>query len=269
VTTASTTAWSTDVLKIGGSVLTGLDAYRRAAGFVARRLAEHRGVKLVVVVSAEHGQTDVLLQTARDLSPTPDREALDLLWSTGELRSVALLVLALQARGVRATSANVHQTGIGEPDTRGPAGAVSIQPLRLRSRLAGHDVVVVPGFLARGAGDTVVSLGRGGSDLTAVLLAAGLGARGCELVKDVDGYYSSDPNLDARARHLPAIDFDRALAMADAGCCLVQRAALETARAHNLTLTVRAVDSRRSTRVGSDSGSGYALAREPEGSRAH
>jgi aspartokinase len=247
--TASTTVSSIDILKIGGSVLTGLDAYRRAAGFVAQRLAEQRGVKLVIVVSAEHGQTDSLLQTARHFSPTPDREALDLLWSTGELRSVALLVLALQAEGVRATGANVHQTGIGEPIPRAPAGAVSIQPLRLRSRLAGHDVVVVPGFLARGAGDAIVSLGRGGSDLTAVLLAAGLGARVCELVKDVDGYYSSDPNLDPQARHLPAVDFDRALAMADDGCCLVQRAALETARAHKLILRVRALDSRRLTHV--------------------
>jgi aspartate kinase len=237
------------VLKIGGSVLTDLAAYRRAAAFVAEQLEENAGARLVVVVSAQHGQTDLLLQAALDFNPSPDRDSLDLLWSTGELRSVALLVLALHALGVRAAAANVHQTGLGELDPAGPSGAATFLPLRLLARLAHHDVVVVPGFLARGAGDKVVSLGRGGSDLTAVLITAGLGARDCQLVKDVDGYYSADPHLDPLARHLPQIDFARSLAMADAGCELVQRTALDVARAHNLRLTVRAIGSRRATRV--------------------
>jgi aspartate kinase len=238
------------VLKIGGSVLTDVAAYRRAAAFVAQKVAANPAERLVVVVSAQHGETDALLHTAQDLCPEPNREALDLLWSTGELRSVALLVLALESLGVRAAPANVHQTGLGEAAPAASAGSATFLPLRLLDRLANHDVVVVPGFLAGGPGDVVVSLGRGGSDLTAVLIAAGLGARQCELVKDVDGYYSADPRLDPHAHHLARIDFQQSLAMADGGCEVVQRTALEAARAHGLPLTVRAIGGRRATVVG-------------------
>src|SRR5919109_2540524 len=214
------------VIKLGGSVLTGPAAYRRAAAFIADRLCDRPGERLVVVVSAEAGMTDTLLSTARDIAPEPDPATLDLLWSTGELRSVALLVLSLHAAGVSATAANVHQTGLSELEDRGPAGGITLRALRLRALLATHDVVVVPGFLAQGAGDAVVSLGRGGSDLTAILLSAGLDADRCELVKDVPGYFSADPNSDPHAVHLPAIDYTQALQMADAGCELVQRHAL-------------------------------------------
>ncbi len=231
------------VIKIGGSVLTGTAAYRRAAGFIADRLSEHPGERLVVVVSAEYGVTDTLLATAREIVDDPDPATLDLLWSTGELRSAALLALQLQSRGVRATALNVHQTGLTEPDVYAGPGRFGIRSLRLSSALARHDVVVAPGFLARGDADAVVSLGRGGSDLTAVLLAAGLGARQCELVKDVPGYFSADPNVDASAAHLPAIGFSQALAMADAGCDLIQRQALEAARDRRLPLVVRAMHS--------------------------
>ena len=234
------------VLKIGGSILTDLDSYARAARFVARRREDEPGVTFVVVVSAQQGDTDAMLGTALGLAPQPDPAMVDLLWSTGELRSVALLTLALQSRGVRATGANVHQTGLSamdQPDASRPA----VDPSKLRALLARHDVVVVPGFLACGAGDRVVSLGRGGSDLTAVVLAAALGALRCELIKDVGGYFAADPKFDAAANHLPELDYDRSLAMADAGCGLVQRAALETARAHRLRIVVRAIDTAHAT----------------------
>jgi aspartate kinase len=228
------------VIKIGGSVLTDPAAYRRAAAFVARRLSDHPGERVLAVVSAQHGTTDALERVARDISPRPDRSALDLLWSTGELQSVAILVLCLHALGVDAAAVNVQQTGLVEPDLN-DAGSVRLRALRLRALLAAYDVVVAPGFLARGAADSVVSLGRGGSDLTAVLLAAGLQARLCELVKDVPGYFSADPNVDPHARHLPAIDYSRALTMADDGCELVQRHALEAARDYGVTLAIRSM----------------------------
>jgi aspartate kinase len=230
------------VIKIGGSVLTDGAAYARVASFVVDRLQEHPDERLVVVVSAEYGLTDTLLATARGIVAEPDPATLDLLWSTGELRSAALLALQLQALGVRATAVNVHQAGLTEPDVRGDAGHSGLRALRLRAAIARHDVVVAPGFLARGDGDSVVSLGRGGSDLTAVLLAAGLGARQCELVKDVPGYFSADPHVDPAAAHLPHVEFDRALEMAAAGCDLVQRQALEAARDRGLPLVVRALD---------------------------
>jgi aspartate kinase len=238
------------VIKIGGSVLTGAAAYRRAAAFVEERLREHPDERLVVVVSAEYGVTDTLLNAARDIVADPDPATLDLLWSTGELRSAALLTLELQARGIKATAVNVHQTGLTEPDVRGDAGHSRLRALRLLAPLAKCRVVVAPGFLARGDGDAVVSLGRGGSDLTAVLLAAGLGARQCELVKDVPGYFSADPNVDPSASHLPDVEFSEALEMAAAGCDLVQRQALEAARERSLPLVVRAIDGDKRTYVG-------------------
>jgi aspartate kinase len=243
------TAGIVTVIKIGGSVLTGTAAYGRAATFITERLREHPDERLVVVVSAEFGVTDRLLGTAREIVDHPDPATLDLLWSTGELRSAALLALQLQARGVRAAAFNVHQTGLTEPDVSSGAGRIGVRKLRLVAALAKYEVVVAPGFLARGDGDAVVSLGRGGSDLTAVLLAAGLGARQCELVKDVPGYFSADPNIDPSAAHLPSVDFEEALAMSDAGCDLVQRQALEAARDRRLPLVVRAIDSETRTVV--------------------
>lgn len=235
------------VIKIGGSVLNGPASYRRAAAFVAARLAARPGERVIVVVSAEHGTTDALLATAQEISPEPDRTALDLLWSTGELRSVALLVLSLRAAGVRATSANIHQTGLLEPQLGGKPGTTELRPLRLRALAADHDVVVAPGFLARGAGDSVISLGRGGSDLTAVLLAAGLEASTCELVKDVPGYFSSDPNQDRAAEHISEMTYSRALGMADEGCDLVQREALVAARDSGIRVVLRAIDDPRTS----------------------
>src|SRR5688500_17730283 len=137
------------VIKVGGSVLTDDAAYRRAATFVAARLTEHPDDRLVVVVSAEHGVTDALLATAREIVDVPDPATLDLLWSTGELRSAALLALHLQALGVRAAALNVHQTGLTEPDVQAGPGRIAVRRLRLAAALARHDVVVTPGFLAR------------------------------------------------------------------------------------------------------------------------
>ncbi len=249
VTRAACARRTTAVIKIGGSVITGVAAYPEVAIAIAARVRHTPSTQLVVVVSAEQGTTDRLLATARRLSAQPDPSTLDLLWCTGELRAVALLVLALQARGVKAAAANVHQTGL-VVDEGGPAhGPTDFRELRLRRLLADHDVIVAPGFLACGSGDSVVSLGRGGSDLTAVRLAAGLGADICELVKDVPGYFSSDPSRDPEARHLPAIDYDTALDMADRGCELVQRRALEVAKEHRLPIVVRSIGSQTMTLV--------------------
>lgn len=234
------------VLKIGGSVLTHLDSYARVARFIARRQLDEPAVTYTVVVSAQQGDTDAMLATAHCLASQPDPAMVDLLWSTGELRSVALLTMALQSQGVRATGANVHQTGVVAANHHDSARPM-VHPFKIRALLGVHDVVVVPGFLACGAGDRVVSLGRGGSDLTAVVLAAALGALRCELIKDVGGYFAADPKVDPAARHLPEIDYDRSLTMADAGCGLVQRAALETARAHSLRIVVRAIDTGHAT----------------------
>lgn len=240
------------VLKIGGSVLTGPQAYRRVAAFIGEQLCARPGERIIAVVSARHGTTDALLASARDIAADPDPALVDLLWSTGETESAALLALCLQAYGVRATAVNVHQTGLLEPERGASPGRSSVRPLRLLSLLGDHDVVVAPGFLARGAGDRVVSLGRGGSDLTAVLLAAALGAERCELVKDVPGYFTGDPKRDPEARPLERLSYARAIEMADAGCELVQRHALLAARDRVVPLVVRSLGQQASTVVSND-----------------
>ena len=175
-----------------------------------------------------------------------NNDALDLLWSTGELRSVARLALHLQRIGVAAIPFNVHQTGLvacPEPG-RGvdPGSGTTVRPLRLLAALAASRIVIVPGFLGVRAGGTITSLGRGGSDLTAVLLATAVRADACELIKDVPGYFTADPHQDSRARQIHDLPIDEALRMADAGCDLVQRAALAAAAQAGLHLVIRSMD---------------------------
>ncbi len=232
------------VLKIGGSVLTGLTAYRAVARFLCDELARTHA-RILAVVSAEAGHTDRLAFEASALSSTPDPDAIDLLWSTGELRSVALLTCALRAEGALTLGMNVHETGLrvdlGHGRTPSPVD-LRLNPLSLRAALARHDVVVVPGFLATSR-HRIVTLGRGGSDWSAVALAAALGASRCELIKDVPGYFSADPRTVPDAALIDRLDFTAAIAMAEAGCPLVQRQALEYARQAGLPVVVRNLDS--------------------------
>jgi aspartate kinase len=240
------------VLKLGGSVLTNAGAYHHAAAFV-RSLTTNPQARVVAVVSAELGHTDALLAEARQLTDAPDADVLALLWSTGELRSVALLAFALQTAGVRASAMNVHECGI-RAARQSPE--VALNTLAIRVALERFRVVVVPGFLAT-SGQRVVTLGRGGSDLSAVLLAAALGASRCVLVKDVDGYYTDDPRRRAGAELIQELSYDDALSMADDGCPLVQRQALAEARARGVEVIVRSFES-TGTRV-AEKTSGFVL----------
>ena len=240
------------VLKIGGSVLTGLDAYRRAARFLREEVSRTHA-RIVAVVSAESGHTDALWREAASLSDAldlADQDARDLLWCTGELRSVALLTLALRTIGVSATGLNAHETGL-RVDSRARSGvdSLTLNPLPLQAALGRHDVVVVPGFLAT-CRQKVVTMGRGGSDWSAVALAASLHASRCELIKDVPGYFTADPNISPDAALIDALDYTTALGMADDGCPLVQRQAIDHARRVHLPLIVRSFDS-LGTRVAS------------------
>ena len=233
------------VLKIGGSVLAGQAGYANAAAYIASRLANSPSTtdRFVVVVSAEYGHTDELYQEATAISAAgasaPDPALLDLLWSTGEVRSVALLSLRLRAIGASVTGVSVHEIGLKvlPGDDR-----IAFNSLSIRAALSAHRVVVVPGFLAVN-GHRVVTLGRGGSDWSAVLLAAKLGAARCELVKDVDGYFTADPNTQADAALIPRLTYTTALQMADDGCPLVQRHAVAEAARARLPLIIRSLTS--------------------------
>ena len=247
------------VLKLGGSVLGKLPSYQACACLIRDRLRNEAGSRFVVVVSARCGETDELLALARAVADPPDPPTLDLLWSTGEIRSAATLALCLHAEGVRAVALDVHQTGIRRIDR------LDVDPAPLRRALDAYDVVIVPGFLASGHDDAVVTLGRGGSDLSAVALAAALPAERCELVKDVPGYFTTDPNRRADAQHLSAIDYERALTMAQEGCDLVQPAALEAARRAGLTLVIRAAHDPQHTIVSERSGLAASIASRAAG----
>jgi aspartate kinase len=231
----------TVVIKLGGSVLVDANSYGQASRFIARRLHQC-AERFVVVVSAQEGLTDELAELARGITKHPNPRTLDLLWSTGEMRSVALLTLHLEGLGVAAVGLNAHEAGLR---FRGSGhGDARIESLSGELRRAFHDysVVVVPGFFGTLTSGTLVSLGRGGSDLSAVLLAQELEAEQCDLIKDVCGYFTEDPNVIGRAEHLARLSYEQALEMADAGCELVQPRAIEAARAAGLRLVVRSLD---------------------------
>src|ERR1700730_12827479 len=175
----------TVVIKLGGSVLVDADSYALASQFIVRRLDRCAEKRFVVVVSAQEGLTDELEELAREIAKHPNARTLDLLWSTGEMRSAALLTLHLEGLGVTAVGLNAHETGL-RFNSSAPADA-RIESLSGELRRAFHDysVVVVPGFFGTLTSGTLVSLGRGGSDLSAVLLAQELEAEQCELIKDV------------------------------------------------------------------------------------
>jgi aspartate kinase len=234
------------VIKIGGSVLTGHQGYARVASCLADRHAACPGERLLVVVSAESGHTDALLAEAVAVTSAshdagsrgrPDSSLLDLLWSTGETRSVALLALSLRARGIAATGLSVHETGL---ERRCGSDRLRLASTRLGDALTAHAVVIVPGFLAT-CDQRIVSLGRGGSDWSAVALAIALGAGGCELVKDVDGYFTDDPATSASAARIPQLSYRDALRMADDGCPVLQRPAIVAAARARLPLRVRSL----------------------------
>jgi aspartate kinase len=242
------------VIKLGGSVLATQESYRSAARFLVRRLHKCFAQRFVVVVSAQNGQTDELEGIARRITKYPSQRVLDLLWSTGELRSVALLTLHLEKLGVPAVGLNVHETGLRLQGVSAEESSGIELSHHLQNAFEGFAVAVVPGFFATLMGGTIVSLGRGGSDLSAVLLAEKLQTGQCELVKDVGGYFSEDPNLSARAEHLPFISYEKALEMAARGCELVQPRAIQAAREAGLRLVISALGHNAPVSVVSEDG---------------
>ncbi len=239
------------VLKVGGSLLRDVRSFTRVAEALAQRLTARPRERLVVVVSAQRGLTDALGALAQRVCPAAERASLDLLWSTGELRSVALLTLALHQIGLSARGLNVHECGIRRLPSADDSPQALVNPLAIQRALRAVRVVVVPGFLARGPGDCTVTLGRNGSDLSAVLLASALGAPECELLKDFGGYRTADPRTNPRAQPLAHLCYADALARAQQGCGVVQLEALRVAEARGVALLVRGLAPEHpQTRVG-------------------
>ena len=245
------------VLKVGGSVLRDDGSIAEVAGAIRARV--DRGERLVVVVSALEGTTEQLIERARALNATPAPDAYAILLATGEMRSAALLALAAEREGIDARVLTVEQLGIearGEPLSADPVGLVTSE---LEDAVASSALVIVPGFAAVGELDSAPNgqpagargairlLGRGGSDMTAVFLAAHLRARECVLIKDVDGWFVDDPRTVARARRY------RGLSWCDAihhPAPIVQDRAVELSERLGQSFRVAALASRAGTLVG-------------------
>ncbi|AZM64422.1 MULTISPECIES: aspartate kinase [unclassified Streptomyces] len=225
------------VQKFGGTSLRTLDHVRRAA--VRISAARSRGRAVAVVVSARGSRTDDLLRLAADVGAAGPSRELDQLLAVGESESAALMALALNGAGVPAVSLTGHQAGIRGTDRHGDALISSIGAARVRSALSGGQVAVVTGFQGVASGGDVVTLGRGGSDTTAVALAARLGASVCEIYTDVDGVFSADPRTLPAARRLPWVPPGVMAEMAFAGARVLHTRCIELAAMEGVEVHVR------------------------------
>jgi len=226
------------VQKYGGSSVADAESIKR----VAKRIVETRkaGNEVVVAVSAMGDTTDELLDLAHEVTPLPDPRELDMLLTTGERISMALLAMAIKSMGVEARSYTGSQAGMMTDARHGSARIVDVTPVRLREALDEGAIVIVAGFQGfnRDSKD-ITTLGRGGSDTTAVALAAALGADVCEIYTDVDGVYSADPRIVPRARKIERITSEEMLELAAAGAKVLYIRAVEYARRHGVVLHVR------------------------------
>ena len=229
------------VQKYGGSSLATADRIRHVAGRIARERAA--GERLVVVVSAMGDTTDDLLALAAQITPDPDPRELDVLLATGEHMSGTLVAMALHAMGIPAISLTGPQAGIRTDTRHGRARIANVDPARLVRELDAGRVVIVAGFQgATGEGfleSDVTTLGRGGSDTTAVALAARLGADRCEILTDVDGIYTADPRVVPEARLLPVIGYEEMLELAQQGAQVMQTRAVELGWVNGVVIAVR------------------------------
>ena len=230
---------SVSVLKFGSSVLSRPRDYLRVADALKARVADGRGI--VAVVSAMEGATDGLLTAARAVSPKPPAALVGALLATGEEASVALLVMALSARGVRAEGVNASRLPILTRGALNDADPVAVDTGRLRRVLARNDVVVFPGFVGMDATGVASLLGRGGSDLTALFLAHALGDAEACLVKDVDGVYPADPRTNPGIEAYGEMDWREARRV---GGEIVQGKAVEFAERHRMRFRVAGLGGR-------------------------
>ncbi|MBI5500973.1 MAG: aspartate kinase [Deltaproteobacteria bacterium] len=226
------------VQKYGGSSVADLDKLRRIADVVVAR--QRSGYEVVVVVSAMGKTTDQLLAQARELSPSPPRRELDMLLTTGERVTMALLAIAIHERGGEAVSFTGSQAGITTNDRHSDARILEVRPFRVQDELARGKIVIVAGFQGVSYKREVTTLGRGGSDTTAVALAAALDAEACEIYSDVDGVYSADPRVVPAARHLPQISYAEMQEMAQAGAKVMNAQAVEFAKQAGIAIYARA-----------------------------
>lgn len=237
------------VQKFGGSSVADVERLGRVADRVVA--TKRAGLDVVVVVSAMGKTTDQLLALAKQVDPSPPRRELDMLLSTGERVSMALLSMAIQKRGVDAISFTGSQSGIITNDRHFDARILEVRPHRIEDELARGRVVIVAGYQGMSYRREITTLGRGGSDTTAIALAAALGAERAEIYSDVDGVYTADPRVVRDAQHLPAISYEEMQEMAEAGAKVLNATAVEFARRSRIAIHARSTfEAGRETIVG-------------------
>ena len=225
------------VQKFGGSSLAGPERLRRAAAVIPE--ARRQGHAVVAVVSAMGSATDDLLALAHKLDPEPPKRELDALLGTGEQQSAALLAITLDSLGEAACSLSGAQAGIFAAGAHGDGRIALMFPRRLLETLDAGSVAVVCGFQGLDAEGDLITLGRGGSDTSAVAIAAALRADRCEIYTDVDGIYTADPRLLPEARYLPAVDYEDMLRLAEAGSQVLHDRSVRLAMEQGVEITLR------------------------------
>jgi aspartate kinase len=224
------------VQKYGGSSVGDVEKVRKVAGKVAA--TRRAGTEVCVVVSAMGDTTDELLALAKQVSPAPPRRELDMLLSAGERISMALLSMALNDLGVPAISFTGSQSGIITTDSHSNARILEVRPFRVQEELARGKVVIVAGYQGVSTRKEVTTLGRGGSDTTAVALAAALGAD-CEIYSDVAGVFTADPRVVPSARRLEALSYEEMQELAAAGAKVLNAQAVEFAKERGIAVHAR------------------------------
>ena len=222
------------VQKYGGTSVGGLDRIENVANRVAK--ARDEGHDLVIVVSAMSGETNKLIEYAEHFSKHPAKKEMDMLLSSGERVTAALLAIALQAKGYDAQAMTGRQAGIVTDDTHTYARIESIDPKAMQSAIKEGKIIVVAGFQGINKNGSVTTLGRGGSDLSAVALAAALNADQCEIYSDVDGIYTTDPRIEPNAKKLDTISYDEMLELSSLGAKVLQNRSVELAKKLNVKL---------------------------------
>jgi aspartate kinase len=224
------------VHKYGGTSVGTIERIHRVADKVAA--AHKNGHRIVVVLSAMSGETDRLLKLAHQLTPSPDERELDMLLSTGERVTIALLAMRLRGLGINARSFTGRQVGIITDSAHTKARIARVTADRIREALGEGIIPVVAGFQGINEQSDVTTLGRGGSDLTAVALAAALKADRCIIYTDVDGVYTADPNIVPAARRLDKISYEEMLEMASLGAKVLQSRSVEFAAKYGVPVEV-------------------------------
>lgn len=224
------------VQKYGGSSLA--DAYKIKN--VARKILKTRdeGNQVIVIVSAMGDTTDDLISLAKKISPVPPKRELDMLLATGEQVSIALLAMAIEEMGGNAISLTGPQAGIKTDQIYSKAKIVDIVPTRLHEELEHNKIVIVAGFQGMNENNDITTLGRGGSDTTAVAIAAAVKADRCDIYTDVTGVFAADPRIVPDIKKIPVISYDEMLELAICGAGVLQPRAVEVAKVHNVKLGV-------------------------------